>query len=140
MGVSLFNWARNPSIYNILRWVAWTMGQMNHRPRVWCSKYYFFILCIDLGHWKLFFYFCNFFKKIRKQIERIFANNFARNHEKKIILGRSDAWSTIHLSHRPSNPAKCIEDWRIFNPEHDSLAISCFHSKERKCTVCRTIT
>ena len=23
-----------PSIYNILRWVAWTMGQTNPRPRV----------------------------------------------------------------------------------------------------------
>ena len=26
--------ATNPSIYNILRWVAWTMGQTNGRPRV----------------------------------------------------------------------------------------------------------
>ena len=34
----------NPSIYNILRWVAWTMGQTNCWPRVWCSKYYFFIM------------------------------------------------------------------------------------------------
>ena len=25
---------KNPSIYNILRWVAWTMGQTNRRPRV----------------------------------------------------------------------------------------------------------
>ena len=24
----------NPSIYNIIRWVAWTMGQMNCRPSV----------------------------------------------------------------------------------------------------------
>ena len=32
----------NPSIYNIIRWVAWRMGQMNCRPRVWCSKYHFF--------------------------------------------------------------------------------------------------
>ena len=31
----------------------------------------------------LYFYFCNFIKKIRKKIERIFAKNFARNHEKK---------------------------------------------------------
>ena len=31
--------------------------------------------------------------------------NFARNHEKTIILGISDAWWTIHLSHRPSNQA-----------------------------------
>ena len=26
--------SRNPSTYNILRWVAWTMGQMNRWPRV----------------------------------------------------------------------------------------------------------
>ena len=32
----------NPSIYNIIRRVAWTMGQTNRRPSVWCSKYYFF--------------------------------------------------------------------------------------------------
>ena len=25
---------KNPSIYNKLRWVAWTMGQTNRRPRV----------------------------------------------------------------------------------------------------------
>ena len=34
--------SKNPSIYNIIRWVAWTMRQMNRRPTVWCSKYYFF--------------------------------------------------------------------------------------------------
>ena len=33
---------RNPSISNILRWVAGTMGQMNRRPSIWCSKYFFF--------------------------------------------------------------------------------------------------
>jgi hypothetical protein len=49
-----------------------------------------------------YFYFCNF---IKKKIEMIFAKNFARNHEKKIILGTSDAWLTIRLSHRPSDPA-----------------------------------
>ena len=32
----------NPSISDILRWVAGTMGQMNRRPSIWCSKYYFF--------------------------------------------------------------------------------------------------
>ena len=34
--------------------------------------------------------------------------------EKKIILETSDAWSTIRLSHRPSNPAYYIVNWRIF--------------------------
>ena len=33
---------KNPSMYNIIRWVAWTMGQTNRRQSIWCSKYYFF--------------------------------------------------------------------------------------------------
>ena len=33
---------------------------------------------------------------------------------KKILLGTSDAWSPIHLSPRPSNPAYYIVNWRIF--------------------------
>ena len=36
---------------------------------------------------------------------------------RKIILGTSDSWSTIRLSHRPSNPALYIVDWRIFGIE-----------------------
>ena len=34
----------NPSIYNIIRWVAWTLGQTNRQPSIWCSKYYFFFM------------------------------------------------------------------------------------------------
>jgi hypothetical protein len=44
---------------------------------------------------------------------KAFAKYFARNYEKKIILGTSDAWLTIHLSHRPSDPPYYIRDWRI---------------------------
>ena len=44
-------------------------------------------------------YFC----KVIKKIERIFAKNFAKNYEKKIILGTSDAWSMRRSSHQPSN-------------------------------------
>ena len=43
----------------------------------------------------------------------IFAKNFARNYEKKIILGTSDAWSMSHLSQQPSDPAYYIEDFCI---------------------------
>ena len=32
---------------------------------------------------------------------------------KKRVLGTSDAWSTIRLSHCPSNPPYYIVDWRI---------------------------
>ena len=43
----------------------------------------------------------------------IFAKNFARNYEKKIILGTSDAWLMSLLAHRPRDPAYYIEDWPI---------------------------
>ena len=43
----------------------------------------------------------------------IFAKNFARNYEKKIILGTSDNWSMSRSSQRPSEPAYYIEDCRI---------------------------
>ena len=43
----------------------------------------------------------------------IFGKNSARNYEKKIILGTSDACSTSHLSQRASKPAYYIVDCRI---------------------------
>ena len=80
--------SRNPSIYNILRWVAWTMGQTNRQPRVWCSKYYFFILFIDLGRSKLFiFIFVNLWKiliKLKRFLQGIWQEIM------KKILGTSD--------------------------------------------------
>ena len=42
----------------------------------------------------------------------IFAKNFARNYEKK-ILGTSDTWSMSRLSHRPSEPAFHIGHCRV---------------------------
>ena len=74
----------------------------------------FFIISYRLRALKtLYFHFCNFIKKIEKLIERVFAKNFARFYEKKIILGTSDAWSTSCLSHRYSEPAYYIVDWWI---------------------------
>ena len=43
-----------------------------------------------------------------------FAKNFARNYEKKIILGTSDSWSMSHLSLQTSKPVYYIVDCRIF--------------------------
>ena len=43
----------------------------------------------------------------------MFAKNFARNHEKKIILGTLDAWWMSPLSRRSSKPSYYIEDWWI---------------------------
>ena len=48
-------------------------------------------------------------------METIFATNFARNYEKKIILGISDAWMTSHLSQRTSEPEYYIVDCRILH-------------------------
>ena len=45
----------------------------------------------------------------------VFAKNFARNYERKLILGTSDAWSTSRLSHQTNNPAYYIEDCRIYS-------------------------
>ena len=85
-------------------WVAGPIGQTNRRPSVWCSKHYFLWLFIDLGHSKLFTFIFVFFKKNRKIDWKYFCKEFCKKSLKKIILGTSDAWSTIHLSHRPSNP------------------------------------
>ena len=45
---------------------------------------------------------------------KIFLQRISQEIMKKIILGTSDAWSTIRLSHRPSDPAYYIVNWRIF--------------------------
>ena len=36
--------SKNPTIYNIIRWFAGSLGEMTDRPSVWCSKHYFFII------------------------------------------------------------------------------------------------
>ena len=63
----------------------------------------------------LYFYFCNFIKKWENKLKGFFQRILQEitKKKKKKILGTSDAWSTIRLSHRPSNPAYCIENWRI---------------------------
>ena len=54
---STFEWAGwNPSIYNLIRWFAGPMGQMNRQPSVWCSKNFFFIVSYRLRHSKLFIF------------------------------------------------------------------------------------
>ena len=53
----------------------------------------------------------------------IFAKNFARNYEKKIILGTSDIWSMRHSSQRPSEPAYYIEDCQILSDEKSWLEV-----------------
>ena len=86
------------------------MGQTNRRPSVWCSKYFFSYFLIDLGHSKLFTF--NFIKKYENKL-KLFLQRIMQDFMKEMILGTSDAWSTIHLSHRPGKAAYYIEDWRI---------------------------
>ena len=58
---------KNPSIYNIIHWVAWMMGQTNGRPSVWCSKYFFFHDFFQNSLQKFFqFIFLYFFIKLQK--------------------------------------------------------------------------
>ena len=89
------------------------MGQTNRRPRVWCYKYYFFYTFCRLRALKTF-YFCIFIKN-KKINWKNFCKEFCKKSWKKIIiLGASDAWSTIPLSYSSSNSVHYIVNWRIF--------------------------
>ena len=89
--------AKNPSIYNILHWFAWTMVQRIVNQGSDVPRIIFFHHFLDLGHSKLFIFIFVIFRKLREKTKRILAKNFARNDEKKIILGTSDTWSAIRL-------------------------------------------
>ena len=52
---------RNPSIFNIIRWCAGSLGRTTHRPSVWCSKYYFFSLFLAKSFSKIVSIFLKFF-------------------------------------------------------------------------------
>ena len=82
------------------RWDKWIVDQASDVPSI-----IFLRLFIDLGHSKLFTFIFVFLEK-NKQIDwKYFCKEFCKKSFKKIMLGTSDAWSTIHLSHRPSNRA-----------------------------------
>ena len=38
----------NPTIYSIICWFAWPMGQTTHQPSIWCSEYFLFIISYRL--------------------------------------------------------------------------------------------
>ena len=59
----------NPSIYNIIRWVAWMMGQTNCPPSVWCSKYYYYFSWFIAKFFAkiLSIYFLIFLKKLQNK-------------------------------------------------------------------------
>ena len=93
----------NPTIFNIIRWVAGSMERTTHRPIV---SIIFFI--ISFRHSKLFIF---IILKLWKIYWNEICKNFARNYEK--INNTSDAWLMSRSSHRPSDPEYYIEDCRI---------------------------
>ena len=101
----------NPTIYNLIHWFPWSMGQTTRCPSFRRSKYFLFIISYRSRALKtLYFHFYNSIRKISKWMERVFAKNSGRFYEKKqIILGTSNTCLTSCLSHRPSRV-----DWQIF--------------------------
>ena len=63
---------------------------------------------------------------------------FCKKSWKKIILGTSDAWSAIRLSHRPSDPAYYIVSWRIFSNICSSISLLKIILQELKLTILYT--
>ena len=64
---SMFALSKNPTIYNMIRWFAGLMGQMTRRPSVVTFQVFFFIISYRLRALKtLYFHFCNFIKKNKK--------------------------------------------------------------------------
>ena len=72
---------RNPTIFNIIRWVAGSLGRTTHWPSVWCSKcYFFFIISCQFfckNHFNLFSYL------IKMKIKSFECPKSIRNYEKK---------------------------------------------------------
>ena len=75
---------KNPSIFNIIRWVAGSMRQTTHRPSVWCSKYFFFHNFLQNYLQKLFQFISLFSYKFKKiKILSFEWPKSIRNYEKK---------------------------------------------------------
>ena len=81
-------------------WDKWIVNQASDVP----SIFFFMISCRILckSTFNLFVY---FYKKNTKIKVKSFECPKSIKSLKKIILGTSDAWSTIRLSNRPSDPA-----------------------------------
>ena len=90
---------RNPSIFNIIRWFAGTLGQRTQWPSVWCSKIIFFYNFLQILFKNCFNLFLYFFIIKIKSFETPKSN---RNNEKKNNAWRSDAWSMSLSSRRLS--------------------------------------
>ena len=63
---------------------------------------------------------------------KVFLQRILQEVMKKIILGTSDAWWTIRLSHRPSDPAYYIVNWRI-STTNDACYAAIHYQKNTEC-------
>ena len=86
--------------YNML--VCWEAGTKDLSTKRLMLQALFFI---DLGHSKLFTFIFAFFLKNKRIDWKYFCKEFCKKPWKKLMLGTSDAWLTIHLSHRPRDRA-----------------------------------
>ena len=76
---------RNLTIFNIIRWLAGSMGRTTHRPSVWCSKYYFFFIisCKILCKKSFQFIFLFFYNFTKIKIKSFKCPKSIRNYEKQ---------------------------------------------------------
>ena len=97
------------------RWDKWIVDQASDVP----SIIFFRLRVLNT----LQFYFCNFIKKNNKMNWKPFCKVFCKKSWKKIILGTSDAWSTIHLYHRSSDQAWIYQRLTDFLSEFYNMQI-----------------
>jgi hypothetical protein len=75
------------------QWDKQIIDQESDVPNIICFHTFYRLSALKT----LDFYFCNFIKKIRNEFKG-FLQRILQEIVKKIILGTSDAWSTIRLS------------------------------------------
>ena len=77
--------ARNPTIFIIIRCIAWSMWWMTCWPCAWCPKHYFFFII---------------YYRLKTQKWKDFCKESTRNYETKMILLPSDNESFVPATHR----------------------------------------
>ena len=118
---------QEPKKIKLWWWDKWIVDQASDVPSIilFCTFYRLRALKT------LYFYFCNSIKKINW---KEFCKELCKKSWKNIILGTSDTWSIIRLSHRQSDPAYYIVNWQILIL-HDSAC--CYAFTEKKYLVMR---
>ena len=100
---------KNPSISDIFKLGRWDDGTNESlTKRLMFQVLFFFMISCKIRCKKPFNSFYYFFYKITKIKLTSFEYSKSIKSLKKIILGTSDAWLTIRLAHRPSEPVYYI--------------------------------